>query len=394
MHLEWLGGLLLMLLAAHCWRMPSPYVDEVYHFGQVKRWLAGGIKLGSYDPMITTPPGLYLWAFPFLHIVHRELDDLQLLLLARGLGILLVLLVALCITGRHRWLLTHPLVMFYAPLFYTDAPAAALTLLHAECLAKRSIWAVPLAFAALSFRQTCIVWTTFSLVVAAHRAIPRHRKSAGIYKHMGAALRDKKRLAMSVAEVAGFLLLLMANGGIAIGDRVNHYLTLNPPQFLNCMLFCAVVCLPSLRLIRLFKRHFKPHHPLLITAIVLLLTKVYVHPYNLVDNRHLTFWFVRYVFARDFTRMLLAPCYLLALLSVYYSILDRRGPTMAVLFLMAAAVQTVTSSLLEPRYFMLPSIMLLMLIAPSQRLRRRQVAYNLALLALLELPFLCKELIV
>ncbi|OAY76656.1 Dol-P-Glc:Glc(2)Man(9)GlcNAc(2)-PP-Dol alpha-1,2-glucosyltransferase [Ananas comosus] len=36
--------------------VPDPYMDEIFHVPQAQRYCGGDLR--SWDPMITTPPGL------------------------------------------------------------------------------------------------------------------------------------------------------------------------------------------------------------------------------------------------------------------------------------------------------------------------------------------------
>ena len=40
-------------------RVPGPYMDELFHVKQTQTYCAGDWSMASYDPAITTPPGLY-----------------------------------------------------------------------------------------------------------------------------------------------------------------------------------------------------------------------------------------------------------------------------------------------------------------------------------------------
>lgn len=38
--------------------LPDPYMDEIFHVPQAQKYCSGNFR--SWDPMITTPPGLYV----------------------------------------------------------------------------------------------------------------------------------------------------------------------------------------------------------------------------------------------------------------------------------------------------------------------------------------------
>src|SRR4051794_23606846 len=44
-----------------CHNVPEPYLDEVFHIPQVQAYWAGSWR--TWDPKITTPPGLYIYSY-------------------------------------------------------------------------------------------------------------------------------------------------------------------------------------------------------------------------------------------------------------------------------------------------------------------------------------------
>ncbi|KAF2479922.1 alpha-2-glucosyltransferase Alg10 [Neohortaea acidophila] len=155
-------------------KLPDPYLDEVFHVGQVRHYLAGRLRV--WDPKITTPPGLYLLSYAV-----SPADSSLRTLRALGLVCLLIIpgIVILSYTQRQRgrrepWAKTHnavnialmPPLFFFSALYYTDVPStlSVLVFYSAFLSADQQLtwWKYPmlilLGLASLLFRQTNIFW--------------------------------------------------------------------------------------------------------------------------------------------------------------------------------------------------------------------------------------------
>ncbi|KAL9277014.1 hypothetical protein ACSQ67_025434 [Phaseolus vulgaris] len=53
--------------------VPEPYMDEIFHIPQAKQYCKG--NFGSWDPMITTPPGLYVLFYPWYLCLWPHLQE-------------------------------------------------------------------------------------------------------------------------------------------------------------------------------------------------------------------------------------------------------------------------------------------------------------------------------
>lgn len=172
--------------------VPDPYMDEIFHIPQAQRYCRGDFK--TWDPMITTPPGLYYVSlayvaslFPGLWFARagQSFPELCSTPYLRSTNAFLaiicsVLVYDILITLRpslgerkatYYAILTalYPVHWFFTFLYYTDV--ASLTTVLAMYLAslKKQYWASAMlgALATLS-RQTNVVWMVF---VAADGAI-------------------------------------------------------------------------------------------------------------------------------------------------------------------------------------------------------------------------------
>ncbi|KAB1224100.1 Dol-P-Glc:Glc(2)Man(9)GlcNAc(2)-PP-Dol alpha-1,2-glucosyltransferase [Morella rubra] len=165
--------------------VPEPYMDEIFHIPQAQQYCKGNFR--SWDPMITTPPGLYYLSlahvaslFPGMFLVQEASsfpESCTTAILRSVNGVLAVLCSILVyqiiihlrptISERKATisavvLALYPLHWFFTFLYYTDV--AALTTVLAMYLAslKKRYWLSALLGAlAVFIRQTNIIWMLF-----------------------------------------------------------------------------------------------------------------------------------------------------------------------------------------------------------------------------------------
>lgn len=172
--------------------VPEPYMvqqqatptqatqDEEFHVGQAARYCQG--HWDQWDPKITTFPGLYIVAVPWLRILDltggglcNSVLVMRLLNVLFGLGNLWILnrLCHLLHPGDHHNTLRafvlslFPVLYFFNFLFYTDPGATFFVLLMYYCVKKRQYsWSALAALCSLAFRQTNIIWIAFTCITA------------------------------------------------------------------------------------------------------------------------------------------------------------------------------------------------------------------------------------
>jgi alpha-1,2-glucosyltransferase len=189
-------------------------------------------------------------------------------------------------------------------------------------------------------------------------------------------------LAFVVIGIA-FVIFIILNGGIVVGDRENHVATFHAPQVLyfatSSVLFMGLASIQWSRLRRTIRACMTPFQSatgfLALASVVTLLLVVvskftYAHPFILADNRHYTFYLWRHVFARhQLVKFLLIPVYLIsfAILSDSLCKLDGRMSNFnwsllsasksllwQTIFLLATAAVLVPTPLVEFRYYVIP----------------------------------------
>lgn len=165
--------------------LPDPYMDEIFHIPQAQQYCHGNFK--SWDPMITTPPGLYFVSlahvaslFPGMFLLHQasSVYDVCSTSILRSTNIILsvvcgILLYEIIILlqpsiGRRKATLCatilalYPLHWFFTYLYYTDVASLAVFLAMHLCSIKKKYWLSALFGAlAVTIRQTNIIWMLF-----------------------------------------------------------------------------------------------------------------------------------------------------------------------------------------------------------------------------------------
>ncbi|KAI9154113.1 hypothetical protein LWI28_021129 [Acer negundo] len=165
--------------------VPDPYMDEIFHIPQAQQYCKGNFK--SWDPMITTPPGLYYLSlanvaslFPgmfFVQAVSSYLEVCSTAVLRSTNGVLAVLCSFVIYeiithlrpalddrkaTLQAVVLALYPLHWFFTFLYYTDvASLTAVLAMYLACLKKKYQLSALLGALAVTIRQTNIIWILF-----------------------------------------------------------------------------------------------------------------------------------------------------------------------------------------------------------------------------------------
>ncbi|GMI96513.1 homolog of yeast ALG10 [Hibiscus trionum] len=165
--------------------VPDPYMDEIFHIPQAQKYCNGDFM--SWDPMITTPPGLYYLSlvhvaalFPIKYFLllassFPEVCSTAVLRSVNGvLAVLCTILVYEMITHLRpalddrkatlfaTVLTLYPLHWFFTFLYYTDvASLTAVLAMYLACLKKKYLFSALLGAMAVFIRQTNIIWMLF-----------------------------------------------------------------------------------------------------------------------------------------------------------------------------------------------------------------------------------------
>jgi alpha-1,2-glucosyltransferase len=346
--------------------LPGPFMDEVFHFGQTLQYFRG--NWSQWDPMITTPPGLYIVSFLTLRLVSASvctLSKLRIINCAFGIGTFLVSfrigrkLKLSFACERALLIVLLPNLFIFHGLFYTDAGSTFFCLLAYLCLIEKWTVAFLLAsVASLLFRQTNIIWVgVFFIADKVHREFG---------SDLSAMWKHKKALVWDVILALCLLFIFASgvawNGGhIALGDKTSHQVSLHFAQFFYFSLLTCLFCGPIVFFegCKWSKRHFTSF-VLFVSSAVAGLSVHYgtiVHPYVAADNRHWTNLFWRRILRVSLmgslpVRYLLVPLYGLSIWAMISSL--ERDALWICGYLTCCALVLVPSSLIEPRYYILP----------------------------------------
>lgn len=130
----------------------EPYMDEPFHVPQALAYCRG--EWSTWDPKITTPPGLYLLSV-FLHRVFMFKCNLNLLRLTTTLTLFALPLVLTRLLGFHQRrrpppqltpsiealvLSTFPIAWFFGFLYYTEVPSLVFVLCTVVAATQNKHW--------------------------------------------------------------------------------------------------------------------------------------------------------------------------------------------------------------------------------------------------------------
>ncbi|MQL80019.1 hypothetical protein Taro_012487 [Colocasia esculenta] len=172
--------------------VPEPYMDEVFHIPQAQRYCRGDFR--SWDPMITTPPGLYYLSLAFIGALFPGISFMKASLTFPDLCSASVLrstngaLAIVCsiiiydilihlrpaISERRATMYAicialYPVHWFFTFLYYTDVASVTTVLAMYLASLKGCHWISSLFGAtAVLIRQTNVIWMLF---IASNAAI-------------------------------------------------------------------------------------------------------------------------------------------------------------------------------------------------------------------------------
>ncbi|KAL6783998.1 hypothetical protein ACKKBG_A04370 [Auxenochlorella protothecoides x Auxenochlorella symbiontica] len=372
--------------------MPTPYMDEVFHVGQTQRYCRG--EFWEWDPKITTFPGLYLIG----SAVGVLADALQIgpqgsICSVAALRTVTVLLAVACVpvffataklavpsrTETQALLIAAlccllPTHFFFAFVYYTDVASTLATMgAYAASLQGRHALSAVAAAAAIAVRQTNAVWVAFMVGAGVLRDAGVARGGGGVEVEARALLawlrapRNWSLLARNwgahAALLAAFAGFLVANGGVAVGDRAHHAPALHVVQLCYAAAFAALAAGAALapEAARV-ARHAASRPGLAAAACVAcgaaVAATTRAHPFLLADNRHYMFYIWRRLIAP--APLLWVPAYALALGTLWTGLGRANGALWRLGLLLATALVLVPSPLVEPRYFTVPTLLVLL----------------------------------
>uniref|UniRef100_A0A0D9W6U9 Dol-P-Glc:Glc(2)Man(9)GlcNAc(2)-PP-Dol alpha-1,2-glucosyltransferase n=1 Tax=Leersia perrieri TaxID=77586 RepID=A0A0D9W6U9_9ORYZ len=165
--------------------VPDPYMDEIFHIPQVQRYCRRDFL--TWDPMITTLPGLYyisiayvasLFPAAWASRVAEEFDSLCNTALLRSTNVIMAMICGVLVhdlilrirpelgkrnaTAFAILVALYPLHWFFTFLYYTDvASLAAVLAMYLSCLKKQFWLSAVFGACSILLRQTNVIWMIF-----------------------------------------------------------------------------------------------------------------------------------------------------------------------------------------------------------------------------------------
>ncbi|KAG2334980.1 hypothetical protein Bca4012_000089 [Brassica carinata] len=166
--------------------VPGPYMDEIFHVPQAQQYCNGNLR--SWDPMITTPPGLYYLSlahvaslFPGMLLMGATSQSFSEACSTSVLRSTNAVFAVLCgvlvfeiirflapnLSDRKATLMAlvmslYPLHWFFTFLYYTDvASLTSFLAMYLACSRKRYFLSAFFGALAICIRQTNVVWMLF-----------------------------------------------------------------------------------------------------------------------------------------------------------------------------------------------------------------------------------------
>ncbi|XP_057302444.1 dol-P-Glc:Glc(2)Man(9)GlcNAc(2)-PP-Dol alpha-1,2-glucosyltransferase-like [Hydractinia symbiolongicarpus] len=400
-------------------QQPAPYMDEIFHIPQAQNYCSG--HFNHWNKKITTLPGLYLSSQLFLKISTIFSDKgIESICDAKNLRLTNVIFIMGCATilrgilrilcrtennGKEEKdnkkaaendpdhqakilitsvvLTTFPLLFFFTFLYYTDVGSTFFVLFsYYFTLTNAHMLSAFTGVLAVFFRQTNIVWVGFNMATGILIYLRRKRliqEKSNLFQSIFDAVKGILAHYVDVLLIAipycivflSFLLFVIKNKGIVVGDRTSHEASLNVPQLFYFSTFVMIYSSFLLYRYANIKNIWtdiknivtSPRKLLLcLLAIGVMLYLVhnftYVHKYLISDNRHYTFYIWKRIFEKHWAvKYALVPGYLLSWLIIFNELNKSNRSIWILLYLLCTAAVLVPQKLLEFRYFIIPYLL-------------------------------------
>lgn len=159
-----------------------------------------------------------------------------------------------------------------------------------------------------------------------------------------------------------FLLFLVTNGGIVVGDKTAHEASIHIPQLFYFSLFCLIFAWPHFVCeVSNFIAYVTNHKKIFLIVFILCIIAVHfntiVHPYLLADNRHYTFYIWNRFYGRYLSfRYTIIPIYIFAWYVICKVMFVNNDISTLIIYLTAITGLLVPQKLIDVRYYFVPYI--------------------------------------
>lgn len=275
---------------------------------------------------------------------------------------------------------SFPCLYFFNFLFYTDVGSVFFVLLmYFHHLSQQEWLAAVFGLISLLFRQTNIVWVFFfaaeRIAVIIQMNLPKLKRRANQRQAIMVTFFSMVICCGGYALVGLlFLMFLVANGGVVLGDKSAHQATFNINQLFYFFGFCSFFGIPWIveyRMIRNFLKFVMSNRLLSILMVTatgfLLKTMAMVHPYLLADNRHYTFYVWRWILnpANIYSLYILPFIFVFGAFG-FFNAMAHKSTVYKMIFLFCVAASIVPQKLLEFRYFVIPFLLWRLNVLPPE----------------------------
>ncbi|XP_037050340.1 putative Dol-P-Glc:Glc(2)Man(9)GlcNAc(2)-PP-Dol alpha-1,2-glucosyltransferase, partial [Bradysia coprophila] len=266
-----------------------------------------------------------------------------------------------------------PLNYFFSFLYYTDPLSTLLHLLmHYLWIKKCYKGSAVAGFFALLTRQTAIVWIFFHGILTLVKTMnEKSNGPVGLIDYVRRAIYRRREILQNSFGYAMigvmFAIFVYLNGGIVLGDRSNHQVTWNIPQFLYFTLFTGVCGLPHLisqmpQLVSFIKSNQAVTVSISVAYALIVRFNTVAHWYNLSDPHHFTHYFITAVYNNPYFALALVPLYTICTVFIVYNSFRALDKWTASAFLFVIAMNLIFQLLLEMRYFIVAFVLFRLLI--------------------------------
>lgn len=385
------------------------FIDEIFHYPQLKKIIRGDYT--TWDPKITTPPGLYYLTALYSKLFNVEctLANMRYFNLIGGIYItILAILIRSKLSSpgfSSAAIFLNPLMTIFYSLYYTDIWASAMILTSLTIIVLRpmnnnyltSALSAFFGLISLSFRQTNIMWCAFAATVLIDficKDENQYKYEEGFEDFKTFVKTGFKNIVVLIPWILvglAFIGFVYINGGVALGDKENHILVPHLAQLNYCVTFIALFTLPIWisvdSIISYFSDNFFNSKGLFFNAFWIpflfnvIMNFTIIHPFVLADNRHFTFYIVKnFIIRTESSKFELIPIYHVSYYVIYKLFMENcnidktknnnykrtiASPNLLYSFFACTALSIVFSPLFEPRYYILPYIVFRIFVKPT-----------------------------
>ncbi|KAJ7275481.1 glucosyltransferase [Mycena haematopus] len=403
-------GISISLLKEFNSVVSEPYMDEPFHIPQAQAYCRG--EFDVWDPKITTPPGLYILSLLLkkAFMLKCNVPMLRLTTMLPLLALPPVLTRLMCYHQRDRpsarilspnldaiILSGFPIAWFFGFLYYTEVPSLLFVVGTVVAAMQSKHWfAALLGLISCTFRQTNVIWVLYAyassqlMYLRFRRAPPGAKPFNQLHDPpaLSASLGDLVQSVLSVPKILvdvlpafipyGVVLALFGafvvwNGGIVLGDKSNHIPSLHIPQVYYFLAFSVAFGWPVLISgeggvlgllgevqTRMFGTKLRISVTVLACAIMAVTVNLFTihHPFLLSDNRHYTFYIWHRIYMRYPAPYLLIPIYIACAWAWFLRVGAQQTILQTLVLPIFLLPTLLPTPLLEPRYFLIPYILL------------------------------------